>query len=214
MIEVSSSKSCVPEEVIDLVVATGIDQKYPVYLGQTIKTMLQSTDSFEVSPHTFKTFVLFLERCKGYEEDAKRFVSLAHDTDHIQVDYDMLQPLFLRTIKHKSGNEVLKLFEQFRKTLRLNRSHNKTDPGEKSKNLKAIKINFYDGLVKDLMEATAYSLSQVIQSEKAREKFEPNVRDELVALEIFASQHKLEEFRTIYKDLIVDEKSGVKYTLD
>lgn len=64
------------------------------------------------------------------------------------------------------------------------------------------------------MEATAYSLSQVIQSEKAREKFEPNVRDELVALEIFASQHKLEEFRTIYKDLIVDEKSGVKYTLD
>jgi hypothetical protein len=46
----------------------------------------------------FKKFVLFLERCKGYEEDAKRFISLTTENRHVQVNYDLLRPLFLRTI--------------------------------------------------------------------------------------------------------------------
>jgi hypothetical protein len=57
-------------------------------MGTMIKEMLQH--KFPVQPSTFKDFVLFLETCKGYEEDAKRFVSLAHETEHIQVDYEML----------------------------------------------------------------------------------------------------------------------------
>lgn len=32
---------------------------------------------------TFKDFVLFLERCKGFEEDAKRFVILTGDTQNV-----------------------------------------------------------------------------------------------------------------------------------
>lgn len=68
-------------------------------------------NDYDVSPSTFKSFVLFLERCKGFEEDAKRFIALTSESTKVQVDYDLLKPLFLRTIKNKSGNDVLKLFE-------------------------------------------------------------------------------------------------------
>jgi len=85
-----------------------------------MKYLLQN--DYAVTPATFKSFVLFLERCKGFEEDAKRFVVLTSETKHVQVDYDLLRPLFIRTIKNKTGNEVLKLFEQFRKNLKLNKA--------------------------------------------------------------------------------------------
>ena len=74
-----------------------------------MKYLLQN--GYKVDPSTFKQLVLFLERCKGYEEDAKRFVLLSLETENIQVDYEMLRPLFLRTIKNKRSNDVLQLFE-------------------------------------------------------------------------------------------------------
>jgi hypothetical protein len=190
-------------------VTLGIQQQYPIYIGTTIKEML--SHKFPVQASTFKDFVLFLESCKGYEEDAKRFVSLAHDTEHIQVDYEMLQPLFLRTMKHKKGTDVLKLFEQLRKVIKVNKSGQKIIASERSTLLKQLKIDFYDGLVTDLMKTKAYSLSQVIQSEKAREKFEPTIRDDLITMEIYANQHKLEEFQILYR-AILGEKST--YVLD
>lgn len=64
-----------------------------------------------MTPKIFKQFMLFLERCKGFEEDAKRFVVLTADTNYVQVNYDLLRPMFMRTIKNKTGNDVLKLFE-------------------------------------------------------------------------------------------------------
>ena len=87
----------------------------------------------------------------------------------------MLRPLFLRTIKHKTGNDVLKLFEQFRKNLKLNKSNTDLSPEERNKKLKAIKIEIYDGLIKDLLNVKAFALCQIIYSEKMREKFEPNI---------------------------------------
>ena len=70
----------------------------------------------------------------------------------------MLRPLFLRTIKHKTGNDVLKLFEQFRKNLKLNKSNSDLSPEEKSRKLKAIKTEIYDGLIKDLLNVKAFAL--------------------------------------------------------
>jgi hypothetical protein len=55
--------------------------------------------------------------------------------------------MFMRTIKNKTGNDVLKLFEQFRKTLKLNRSHTSLPQEEKSAALKKVKCDIYDGLV-------------------------------------------------------------------
>lgn len=72
-------------------------------------------------------FVMFLERCKGYEEDAKRFVFLTNDTEVSQMDYEMVRPLFQRAIKYKTPQDILKLFEQIRKNLKLNKSSKKWD---------------------------------------------------------------------------------------
>lgn len=66
--------------------------------------------------------MLFLERCKGYEEDAKRFIILTTESEYLDFNYDMVRPLFLRTIKTKTGNEILKMFEQFRKNIKLNKA--------------------------------------------------------------------------------------------
>ena len=81
-----------PDEVspvlIDLITFIGIDQKYPVLLGSTIKYMLQN--GFKIKESTFQKFVMFLERCKGYEEDAKRFLFMSSETEDIQVTYKMV----------------------------------------------------------------------------------------------------------------------------
>jgi UDP-N-acetylglucosamine enolpyruvyl transferase len=70
-----------------------------------------------------------------------------------------MQPIFLRTIKHKNADEVLKLFEQFRKALKLNKAGTKLETNARNQKLRDIKYNFYDGLVSDLMANSAYSLS-------------------------------------------------------
>jgi hypothetical protein len=57
----------------------------------------------------------------------------------------------LRTIKNKTGNEVLKLFEQFRKNLKLNKANQELTQEERSQKLKTIKCEIYDGLIKDLL---------------------------------------------------------------
>jgi hypothetical protein len=95
--------------VIDLINFIGIEQKYPILLGQTMKYLIQN--GYKVEPSTFKQLVLFLERCKGFEEDAKRFIQLSNETDNIQANYELFRPLFLRAIKNKTAQDVLQLFE-------------------------------------------------------------------------------------------------------
>ena len=62
-------------------------------------------------------------------------------------------------MKKKSGQEVLKLFEQFRKGLKLNHSYDHMNQEDKYKVLREIKKNFYDGLIKDLIDLDAYQLA-------------------------------------------------------
>jgi len=83
---------------------------------------------------------------------------------------------------------------------------------ERNEKLKLIKTDFYDGLIADLMNAKAYSLSQIIQSEKAREKFGDDVKDDLISMEIFAHQLKMDEFRAVWKELIGEEEPKYELT--
>ena len=101
--------SDIDSSVIDLINFIGIEQKYPILLGQTMKYLIQN--GYKVEPSTFKQLVLFLERCKGFEEDAKRFIQLSNETDNIQANYELFRPLFLRAIKNKTAQDVLQLFE-------------------------------------------------------------------------------------------------------
>lgn len=103
-----------------MIVRICIEQKYPVLLGKTMKFFMQN--DYAIPKRAFQDFVLFLERCKGYEEDAKRFIFLTSDTETLDFSYDLVRPIFLRNMSLKTGNEVLQLFEQIRKNIKLNRS--------------------------------------------------------------------------------------------
>jgi len=59
----------------------------------------------------------------------------------------------------KTGNEVLQLFEQIRKNIKLNKSTKTLPQAEKQELLKAKKRDFYDGLLKDSIKQQAYSLA-------------------------------------------------------
>ena len=144
-------------------------------------------NDYPIPKSSFQNFVLFLERCKGYEEDAKRFIFLTSDTETLDFSYDLVKPIFLRNMNMKTGNEVLQLFEQIRKNIKLNKSTKGLTPTEKSDLLEAKKRGFYDGLLKDLIKTKAYGLAQIVYSEKMREKFDSNIDDQLTGLEIFAS---------------------------
>jgi hypothetical protein len=53
-----------------------------------------------------------------------------------------------------------------------------------------------------LIQTQAYGLAQVVYSEKMREKFEQTTDDQLVGLEIFASQKKIDEFTELYDKIV------------
>ena len=116
-----------------------------------------------------------MERCKGFEEDAKRFVFLTTETENLDFSYKLIQPIFLRNMKSKSGNEILKLFEQFRKNIKLNKKYKDLPPAEKAQMLNEKKRDFYDGLLNDLLVKKAYGLAQIVYGEKTREKFDLTV---------------------------------------
>jgi len=68
-------------------------------------------NGYLVPKKSFQEFVLFLERCKGYEEDSKRFIFLTSETETLDFSYELVRPIFLRNMSLKTGNEVLQLFE-------------------------------------------------------------------------------------------------------
>ncbi len=195
-------KEKVDPYLIDLIVKIGIEQKYPVLLGKTMKFFMQN--DYPIPKSAFQNFVLFLEHCKGYEEDAKRFIFLTSETETLDFSYDLVRPIFLRNLSMKTGNEVLQLFEQIRKNIKLNKSTKALTQPEKQELLQAKKRGFYDGLLKDLIKTQAYGLAQIVYSEKMREKFESNIEDQLTGLEIFASQKKIDEFTELYSKLVSD----------
>lgn len=161
-------------------------------------------NDYPIPKSAFQNFVLFLEHCKGYEEDAKRFIFLTSDTETLDFSYDLVRPIFLRNMSMKTGNEVLQLFEQIRKNIKLNKSTKALTQPEKHELLQAKKRGFYDGLLKDLIKTQAYGLAQIVYSEKMREKFDSNIDDQLTGLEIFASQKKIDEFTELYSKLVSD----------
>jgi hypothetical protein len=98
---------------------------------------------------------------------------------------------------------VLKLFEQFRKNLKLNAKWKNSTPTEKSDALKTIKVEVYDGLIKDLLAVDAHQLSQVVYNEKMKEKYTVTMQDHLTGMEIYAVQKMLPEYQTKFKEVFV-----------
>ncbi|CDW78620.1 UNKNOWN [Stylonychia lemnae] len=202
-------KENIDAELLDMIIRIGVDQKYPVFMGQTVKYLVQN--NYNLNHKSFQKFVLFLEKCKGYEEDAKRFIFLTSETENLDFNYNLIQPIFIRTLKNKTGSEVLKLFEQFRKNIKLNKQSKDLSQQDKSNLLTAKRREFYDGLLQDLIERQSYTLAQIVYSEKMREKFDITTNDNLIGLQIFANQKKLEEFTDLYQKLMGDKDGKYKF---
>lgn len=92
-----------------------------------------------------------------------------------------------RLIIHKGGPEIMKLFEQLRKNINLNKSWEKKDKKEGYDELRRIKKEFYDGLIHDLMKHKAFTLAEIVMAEKLKEKFDINISDELIGLNVFSA---------------------------
>lgn len=109
-------------ELLHQLIAVGLELGLPETVAKTMRDLVIHKD-VAMPKRTFIDFVVFLERCKGYEEDAKKFLTVvAKESSHLQVDYEMCRPLINRILKHKGGPELVKFFEQIRKNIVLNQS--------------------------------------------------------------------------------------------
>lgn len=109
------------QQLLDQIINVGIIQVYPVTLGQSVRDLIIQHD-FNIHKASFMKFVMFMEKCKGFEEDAKKFYFLTSESSHLQIDYEMIRPMAIRIIKNKGSAEVLRFFEQLRKNVVLNKS--------------------------------------------------------------------------------------------
>lgn len=187
-------KEDVTPVLIDQLVGVGIDQRYPITLGRLIRDFIVQED-YQMHKATFMKFIMFLERSKGFEEDAKKFMILSQQSTSIQIDYEMVRPYVQRTMKKKGGPEIIKFFEQLRKNIKLNQSWEGKEQKEKNAMLEKIRKEFFDGLIKDLMRNGSHTLAEVVMDEKLKEKFPVTVEDDLLGLQIYAAQVKMPNYR-------------------
>lgn len=214
-------------ELLSQMVTVGIELGLPETVAKMMRDLIIRED-VAMPKKTFVEFVLFLERCKGYEEDAKKFLTVvAKESSHLQIDYDMCRSVVNRILTHKGGPELVKFFEQVRKNIVLNTSWDDKPANEKNAELKRVRKEFFDGLIGDLMTQEAFSLAEIVMAEKGKEKFAVTAHDELIAVNIYAAQKKMTEYMDKFNvffdggDLKVDEevvqtlaKSLVKFDED
>lgn len=73
-----------PEEkitpaLIDKMFVLGIKNNYPVTIGQLMRDLM-TNGKYHVHQNTFIKLVMYLERCKGFEEDAKKFLYMTSNS--------------------------------------------------------------------------------------------------------------------------------------
>jgi hypothetical protein len=156
---------------------------------------------------------MFLERSKGYEEDAKKFMILSLQSSSLQIDYEMVRPYVRRVMKKKGGPEIIKFFEQLRKNIKLNQSWEGKDQRDKSKLLQTIRKDFFDGLIKDLMTNETFSLAEIVMDEKNKEKFPQTLEDEVLAIKIYAKQLKMADYREKFLLFFDTDQGPAQYEL-
>lgn len=191
-------------QLLDQIINIGIDHQYPTTLGKMVRDMIIQSD-YNIHQNSFVKFVMFMEKCKGYEEDAKKFLLLSTQSSHLQISYEMIRPFVIRVMKNKGGPELVKFFEQLRKNIKLNKSWDRKDVGVKSTMTKKLRKDFYDGLIHDLMENESFTLAEIVMAEKMKEKFDVTENDQIIGLNIYAAQTKFPEYKEKF-DLFMNEE--------
>ena len=121
-----------------------------------------------------------------------------------------MRPLFKRNLKLKTGQDLLNLFDQVRRNIQLNkRSQKDLDEEQQKLKLDQIKSEYLNELLGDLIEAKAYSVAQIVYSEKQKATKEMNVQDKLQGLSILANQLKQTEFDSIFEEITSTQQAQI-----
>lgn len=99
-------------KIIDICEQNG----FPILLGKTMKSFIDKGVKFR--KEHYQQLITYLESCKGFREDALRFVS---NISNIQIDYDLVRPLFIKAIRIRGEREVLSLLDFVQNELKVNR---------------------------------------------------------------------------------------------
>lgn len=65
----------IPQNLINQIINVGIANQYPETIGQYMRDFIIRSD-LNIDRNSFIKFIVFLEQCKGFEEDAKKFLTL------------------------------------------------------------------------------------------------------------------------------------------
>jgi hypothetical protein len=82
----------IPSPLIKDFIEICIEQTFPILLGKQMKAMLQ--DGLRIEKEDFLRFTMYLNRSKGVQNDARRFLFMTNDSENLQLDYSILRPFF------------------------------------------------------------------------------------------------------------------------
>jgi hypothetical protein len=195
----------VTDEIVEKVIDVAVHYNFPILLGKTMKQFL--ADGVQVSKENYVKFYMYLDRCKGLEKDTLRFIFAANDTEHIQMDWEFVKPLFSRAIKYKKGKEILELFEQVKQKMRLNKKYEQLPAEEQTKMLDDLKAQFYKELIYLLLERNAYEVSDLVFLDY-RTQFKGNEKNDLMGLQISCLKNDIDLFEKNFNETLNPTATG------
>lgn len=136
---------------------------------------------------------MYLDLCKGLENDTLRFVFDVNKTKHIQLDWDFVRPLVIRAINHRSGGEVLEMFERIKNKLTLNVTNQNLPKQEQDALLEEIKSDFYREFINVLLDKKGFDVADIIYADYRNQLTKENPND-LLGMRIGALKDKIDLF--------------------
>jgi hypothetical protein len=191
-------------KIIDMIIEIGIQLQYPRTVTEFVEHLI--TGHYQMSSAQLKEWISFLLVCKSHQNDAKDLVALTTKSKDIEIRYELIRPFIHRAIRFKSGQELLNLFEDLRKVLKLNETIVEKElegaSEKKQERMFELKREFYDGIITDLLKVKGNDIAEIVHEEKLREKMETNLRDVLIHMEIAAAKNQAglfsEKFEAIF----------------
>lgn len=176
---------------------------FPILMGQIMKVFLEN--NVQISKEDFVTFYSSMDRVKGLEKDTVRFITAINDTKHIQLDWDLVKPWFMRALNFKNALEILQKFEQVRSKMVPNASHSHLSKEEYEKLANQMQIDFHTKFIHELLSKKAIEIAyKVYFSYKKEAKFD--FGNDITALNIACAEKSIEKFEGFLKEMLEHEK--------
>lgn len=179
------------DEIIGKIISISESYEYPILLGKTMKEFMDK--GVVISKDNYISFCMYLDLCKGLENDTLRFVFDVNKTKNIQLDWDFVRPLVIRAINYRSGGEVLEMFERIKNKLSLNVTNQSLPKEEQDALLDEIKSDFYREFINVLLDKKGFDVADIIYTDYRNQLTKENPND-LLGMRIGALKDKIDLF--------------------